>query len=389
MSVVLLVEDEAALLSSLKNDFPWASYGMDTVLCAENAFAALALSREQFPDLLVTDLKMPGMTGLELAKKLLEDPRPLAVIFVSAYSDVPYLKEALQLRAVDYLLKPIDFDELHTAVLHSLDQLHRQYREKGNATLLSAYQQDLKCSVLSALLMRREDHHLLLAQAEAVGLKNSYWSVCFFSRCQTQDEASMKLLAQRRLGPLLTEAFFVSLNEALSALVLETAQAPGEALEGFASAFRLAYPGWDRGFLFAKHPGLQPLYGIGAEVLLEAADANPSLSRFPNSDNLCGQIIDYINAHIQDHALSATTIARDLHYTTSYICAIFKKERNQTIHGYINDVRMETASRLLLETRMKIDQIAQATGYDSESYFCRVFRKKYATNPAKYRRSSS
>ncbi len=83
---------------------------------AANGIQAYDLVRENKPDILITDIRMPGLNGLELMKKLKEEGILVSVVFISGYAEFSYAREALQMGAFDYLLKPVEEEEL-TAIL--------------------------------------------------------------------------------------------------------------------------------------------------------------------------------------------------------------------------------------------------------------------------------
>lgn len=81
------------------------------------------------PDILITDIRMPGMNGLELMKKLLEEGYMLKVVFISGYAEFEYAKEALRMGAFDYLLKPVEEEGL-TAILERYIEIREKKRKE-------------------------------------------------------------------------------------------------------------------------------------------------------------------------------------------------------------------------------------------------------------------
>jgi two-component system response regulator YesN len=109
---VLIADDEKLDLEGMKAFVPWNELGMEVVDGVSNGFAACKILEEEKIDILVTDVQMPNMSGLELAKRALEKWKDIKIIFVSGYQDFTYAKQALSLNACDYLLKPMDDQEL-------------------------------------------------------------------------------------------------------------------------------------------------------------------------------------------------------------------------------------------------------------------------------------
>ncbi|CAM3477625.1 response regulator [Marinicrinis lubricantis] len=109
---VLLADDEQLDLEGMQTFIPWSELGMQVVDAVNNGFAACRVIEQQRVDILVTDVRMPNMSGIELAKNALEKQKHLRVIFVSGHQDFNYVKQALSLNACSYVLKPMDDEEL-------------------------------------------------------------------------------------------------------------------------------------------------------------------------------------------------------------------------------------------------------------------------------------
>ncbi|MBO2943539.1 response regulator [Paenibacillus sp. F411] len=129
MYKVLLADDEILDLEGMKQFIPWESLGMTVVAGVNNGFAACEVLEREKIDVLVSDIRMPNMSGLELAQKALELQEQLQIIFVSGYQDFSYVKQAMALQACSYVLKPMDDSELIEAlgkVRLKLDHLRRR-----------------------------------------------------------------------------------------------------------------------------------------------------------------------------------------------------------------------------------------------------------------------
>ncbi|MBI2391349.1 MAG: sigma-54-dependent Fis family transcriptional regulator [Deltaproteobacteria bacterium] len=138
---VLVVDDEASARSGLEKLLRQEGYEVEA---ADGGASALSLREEKTFDVVVTDLKMPGMDGVELMRKLKELDRDLPVIVVTAFSDVSSAVGAMRAGAEDYLTKPVDFDALTLAIDRALERrdlrveaegLRRQLRERDGAGL--------------------------------------------------------------------------------------------------------------------------------------------------------------------------------------------------------------------------------------------------------------
>ncbi len=123
---VMLVDDEPMILRSLKAAIPWDELDLEVVGEAKSGDSALKLARELSPHLVISDIRMPGMDGITLMKELKADQSRRLIIFISGYGEFEYAREALREGAFDYLLKPIDHEELTETIARAAKTLERQ-----------------------------------------------------------------------------------------------------------------------------------------------------------------------------------------------------------------------------------------------------------------------
>ncbi|GGH14423.1 response regulator [Paenibacillus segetis] len=127
---VLLVDDEMLDLEGMRQFIPWNELGMEVVEAANNAFTACDILEQHEIDIIVSDVNMPNMSGLELARIAIEKKSDIRVIFVSGYQDFSYVKQALSLKAYSYVLKPMDDNELIAALRKVKQDLDDEYKRR-------------------------------------------------------------------------------------------------------------------------------------------------------------------------------------------------------------------------------------------------------------------
>lgn len=126
MIKVIVVDDERFVRMGIVGETDWEVLGCEVVGEAANGLEALDLVHEKDPDLMICDIRMPKMNGLEMLKKLREEGNPIQVIFLTAYSEFSYAREALKLYAFDYLLKPFEDGELEDAILRAKERIETE-----------------------------------------------------------------------------------------------------------------------------------------------------------------------------------------------------------------------------------------------------------------------
>ena len=120
MLKIIIADDEKTTRESLKEYVKWDTLGIGNVEIAKNGLIALELAEISKPDILLTDVRMPKMDGIELATKIRELYPDCRIIFISGYSDKEYLKSAIHLKAVSYIEKPLDLAEVEAVVSQAI-----------------------------------------------------------------------------------------------------------------------------------------------------------------------------------------------------------------------------------------------------------------------------
>src|SRR5699024_5326106 len=124
---MLIVDDEPIICQGLKDTIPWRDMNVEVIGTSYNGKQSLAIMNEKNIDLVLTDVYMPEMNGLELSKHISNDFPNTRIIMLSGYDEFEYARQAIRLDIEDYLLKPVDIDELtllvrseeHTSELQS------------------------------------------------------------------------------------------------------------------------------------------------------------------------------------------------------------------------------------------------------------------------------
>ena len=137
----MIADDETMPRMVLREHLPWAELGVTEIVEASDGDETVERARACRPDILISDVKMPRKTGLEAAEAIRSFCPGCQVVFLSGYSDKEYLKGAIRLKAVSYVEKPIDLEEL-TQVLREIVEERRQRERFTPQALLAASPED-------------------------------------------------------------------------------------------------------------------------------------------------------------------------------------------------------------------------------------------------------
>ena len=168
---VIIADDEHFIRQRIKKIIPWADLDLEFSGEAENGQEVLSLFSKEAPHILLLDIKMPKLTGMDVAKHIHQHYPQTKTIILSGYNDFEYARLAMRYSVVDYLLKPIHVDDLKATLLTCIDKLEEERIQAGQHEKLMSYEKTLALSqVLNGSLSFEQ-------------LKNRYPDFSSFSCC--------------------------------------------------------------------------------------------------------------------------------------------------------------------------------------------------------------
>ena len=142
MYTVLLVDDEDDVTQVIKKKVPWEELGFSVVGLANNGVKALELVEEYQPDVVMTDIRMPYMDGMELTKRIRSEFPTTKILLFTGFDEFEYAKEAIHLEVDEYILKPLNCTELTKVFQRLYQKLDSEIQEKRNVQTLQKYYTD-------------------------------------------------------------------------------------------------------------------------------------------------------------------------------------------------------------------------------------------------------
>jgi YesN/AraC family two-component response regulator len=183
---LLIVDDEDDIRRGLAEFFPWAEVGFEVVGTAENGRQALELVKAGGVDAVFSDIRMPVMSGIDLAKALSEMGFDVPVVFLSAYRDFAYARQALQYGVRGYVLKPTDYADLRGVFTKLRRELDRGLPSAGGGAKGAADGAAVGADPAIAAIVRYIERDCAKASlkgaARAVDLNPQYVSRIFHER---------------------------------------------------------------------------------------------------------------------------------------------------------------------------------------------------------------
>lgn len=209
---LLLVDDEESTREGLAEFIPWSKIGIHRLDIAKNGKEAMELVRSISPDILLTDIRMPNMDGIELASRVRQLLPECKIIFISGFADKEYLKSAIRLNAVGYIEKPLNIKEITDLLTQTAELCEVEKQKKNHEVDVNKRIEEgiplLKQRIGAQLASEKAGDENILQELEAIGFNTSFpWKYTTFAiRFKFKDHADsgpMNILPEKLLGDLL------------------------------------------------------------------------------------------------------------------------------------------------------------------------------------------
>ncbi|WP_248930586.1 response regulator transcription factor [Paenibacillus hamazuiensis] len=348
MIKVLIVDDEEWNRDIIKRFGNWEAYGMRIIAEAADGLEAIRFVEEQSPDIVITDMRMPGMDGTELLQQIHSRFSAIKLIVVSGHDDFVYMKQAILSKAKDYLLKPIDPRELNAVLRKCKEEIESAVAAGQNA----AFDIELTKMIKNAMPAIASS----FADLDADNVQSA------FRQLGAQIDAYKRLEAFE-MEHVYQEYLFL-LKELMAKNLVDGDPLPLESC-GFSS--------WE-----AVVEELSKLYVSIIEDLIHQRKNKKKLN--------LRDIKRYIENNFT-RPITVEKIAQVYFVSYVYLSRAFKSEFAVNITDYMQQLRMEKAKELIVINRIPIKAVAEMCGYEDVAYFYRVFKKYFGIAPGEMRKN--
>jgi two-component system response regulator YesN len=358
MNRVLIVDDEHLIRSSLSKKVSEISPIVAVSGNAENGHKALEWLELYHADICITDVSMPIVNGLQLLEAIRDRYPWMHGIVVSSYDDFEYVRESLKQGAIDYILKPVEQDSLVAALNKAVAAIQKDREDRARK-----------------LLLNHLSHHRVLMEE-------------WVNKLKLGELNTLPLLVVHTLEVL--ESWTTDRLDLLFSLSFAWLQMVGEELSKDQIHIELE-EGLDIGLGEELLPRekVRFYFRLGAVRRLEEGAAALHSACQALLSHPKNKAIEHAKAFIEENYAAKLTlqeIAEQATMSRSYFANIFKQETGITVWNFIANVRMSQARKLLLDTSMKVYEIAMAVGYDNAVYFTQLFKEHYGVTPAEYKK---
>jgi len=338
MSSILLVDDEPLVIKGIRIMLERSGLPIDMIREAENGEEALSLIKEKTPDVLITDICMPKMDGLELCRKIYRKCPKTGILIISGYDDFKYAQQAIKYGVKEYLLKPIQKNELIKTVSGII-------RENENADKL--------------LYIAHQDMDLVIGM-----LENGLWNAV-----NADIQQGLKKL-YGFLDDVPLEYCIKITNDVCDILLSRLSLKIGYTLKMQIGQFT----GTDKNNFY---PWLNEVLKKTQYELSE---------RRANADyNLFEMAKEYMKENYKSD-ITLEELARKTGFSPNYFSQLFKIKTGKTFVQFRKEIRITKAMELLCQPDKTVTEVAMDVGYNDSTYFIRAFKEYTSLTPSEYKR---
>lgn len=413
MYTIIVADDEEELRRALIRRVDWESVGFTVVGEAENGVEALELVEKLKPDLLLTDIRMPFVSGIELARQVREIRPSTQIAFLSGHDDFFYAQQAIQYNIISYMLKPISADELTEELKKIKKKIDEQFRsfssEEGIETKDSSFAFFLSLLLDEFQSENNPERDLeLLNRLVEMGFINSVNNDLMITTIITSivNEAGDNQTIEANVSAVksILEKYFKVASFFINGKVVSLLMATSG---GFDKFLHIAVEEIDE--KVRRIMGKYTLIGIGRQekgasnahkTYVDAMKAIgyaekkkcgiyflADMEQYKDSTTLISeQALNIIEEKYMEQNLSLVSVSNEIAVSPNYLSSLIKKSTGSTFVDLLTKKRIMVAKELLLYSNLKIREIAEKCGYSDQHYFSYCFKKYTGMSPNACRR---
>lgn len=343
---ILIVDDEKVIRKGIRTLLERSEFPFTTLLEAKNGKDACLLIKENVPDVIITDIKMPVMDGLELCKVVHHQYPTIETIILSGYEDFTYAQQALRYGVVDYVLKPITKENLHNALLKLITRQSFTLDggiSEAEVVVIRDSVEDLMKGILA------EDIN------EVTEVFNRFKSYCY--------DEEFSIIKIKQLMNVHQFIYKTKMTQHVKNIFSEEQLFINTSLT------------------------VSQLFDVCLRYFLQHIQIIQA-GRVPRSSIILQDVLQLIHENFAENELNINFLATQVDISNSYLSKIFRETMNIPITRYISEYRLRKSREMLEnEKTMKNIDICYACGFNDYPYYSKYFKREYGVSPQEYRES--
>jgi two-component system response regulator YesN len=390
---LMIADDEPKIRRGLSR-LPWQEIEVEVIAEAVDGQDALNKAKDLQPDLMLVDINMPNLTGLELIRHLKETNPECLIFIVSGYDEFDYAKEAIKLNVFDYILKPVNRKELMTVVKKGIDSLDTKIKEnnfvKWAKNQMIADQDHMYTQFFKQWIDGGLNDYEIQQNLMALNIDMSkYKKMLIIYILPIKGEQELFLDQE-----LLTFAQLNITNEVLAdiedKIVIKTEK---DIILSFVDIDDIGFDCEQELIQNIKQYLDQQISFLQVDAPMEYRQFTSKYHEVTQEIRKKGELLpivamarNYLEVHFSAPELALTDVAKHLRVSSSYLSKLIKQEMGYSFTDLLTQIRIEKAIRLMDDPKLRIYEISEKVGYSTQHYFSAAFKKATGVSPVKYRK---
>lgn len=432
MYKVFLVDDEAIIRKGVKSIINWEELGCTVIGEASDGLEGMKKMEEMKPDIIVTDIRMPGVDGLDMIQDTKAVIPKSKIIILTGYRDFEYLQRAIKLGAFEYLLKPSKIEDITAVVRRAIHELQEDKAKQEEIESLKKSLQEkiplIKQKLIYDLLFNiNQKSSRLKSEMELCNFKVDKFVLSVVDIDKNENTQDDNLMYQQGIINafldvysdsfnteffILSEhriVFIVQCNDLLQDFQAEVTNKLDELKEIICGCFKISISIWSS----SVGEGPLALHEKMEEVLKKV----DRISNSPKEDTICYDSIKELNKNndelIKSHneekniqeesvkviirkaveyirnnyreTITLNDIAEYTYVSSCYLSRLFTKEMGKSFVDFLSEIRIEKAKEFLRKDNYKAYEVAEMVGIKDAHYFSKLFKKYTGITPSEYK----
>lgn len=394
---VLIADDEFIIREGIRESVDWEKLRLQVVADAEDGEEALELAIYHQIDILLVDLNMPIMDGIELMKHVREQLPDCKIVIITGHDEFTYAQTAIRLQVKDYILKPANPDQLEKVLRQVRNELEEEAIQQQH--LQTASRQITKSYPLLRERFCQEWMEGSMSEEEIVEqlafLKLPVTAPSLLGMIRLRESAVSQPLMKESERQLYLFAIENIAAELLASYPKVIFRDPFGVIVVLLWSFSA-----DTDF-HQIESSVRTYLKVAVDVHLTEGEGDitsiPAVYRKCKSAVLKETAISplvrrakqYMLEHYGDCTLTLESMAQQLQSSPVYLSRMIKQELDTSFNSYLTQIRIRRASQLLNGTDLTIADISRQVGYETQHYFSTAFKRTTGTSPLQYRKGGA
>ncbi len=360
MYKVVIIDDEPWTRDVVKALGEWDKLNLEVIGEAADGETGWSLVRNVMPDIVITDVRMPRISGLDLIGLMRQEKMETPVIIISGYDDYEYVHKAMKLGVVDYLLKPIKPDELNNQLQNSINEIKQQKIEMLRDIRAELLPDDLQSRCRK--IIDRLETELHLRKGDEI--HNVF--------------DNLEIVVEEKLGKKPPQSIQISLYYEIIAVLQKYIEQLGYTRNEIFGDINNSY-------VFSRENTIHDMMKYFSEIFQKTIEYVEDQCKKRNRIDT-----DAVEKYIQKNYTEGITLEKTadyFHVSKEYLSKVFKIDHSIGFSDYVLKLRMERARELITVYNAPLKEIGFMVGYVDNAHFYKAFKKYFEITPGEMRKS--